>query len=72
MITTNERILNYILNLKTQSEDSIVNKAFKLLKELHSKGRNSFLKNVTSVRNHNLMVESGHYGHTIPRKIDDV
>ena len=50
-IDIDKKILNYILHLKAQPEDSIVNQAFKISKQLHSKDRNSFYNNVMNLLN---------------------
>ena len=58
-IAIDQRILNYILHLKAQPENSIVNQAFKLSKQLHSKDRNGFYTNVTNLlKSQNMTIDS--------------
>ena len=48
-LSTDKRILNYVLHLKSQPNSSIVNQAFIISKQLHNKGQNSFYTNATNV-----------------------
>ena len=48
-LNIDQKILNYILHLKAQPEDTIVHQAFRISKQLHSKGQNGFYTNVTNL-----------------------
>ena len=57
-IIVNQRILNYILHLNTQSEDFIVKQAFAISKQLYSRGQTSFYTNVTNLlKQHNMTID---------------
>ena len=58
-ISIDQRVLNYILHLKAQPESTIVNQAFTISKQLHSKGQDSFYTNITdTLRSQNITIDN--------------
>ena len=48
-IAIDQRILNYILHLKAQPESTLARQAFKILKQLHSIGKDGFYANISNL-----------------------